>query len=209
MLLPDSGRWNLEQFAEAANRLLPHYLPDVRRDSRMSDAVNPRLVRHYTSLRLLDEPHKEGKEARYTRRHLLQLLVLRRLLAEGYATSAIAEVTSRPDEALESLLHGATQLEIAPSPPASNPALDYLQRLSSAPPPARSGHPPNPSWTHAEPSLLPPDPKPEAATRWTRSTIRPGLEIHLSEHFRFPRTPSERAALLRDLEQLLQDNKRK
>ena len=92
--------WTLEEFVTVLNRLLPQFLPD-RPDSSDSsasipsksphgvrDTLTPRLVRHYTSQGLVDEPQKLGRSARYGYRHLLQLLLVRRLLREGYSTQA-------------------------------------------------------------------------------------------------------------------------
>ena len=72
-----------------ANDLLPQFLPEEKAHTRVREEVTSRLIRHYTSQGLLDEPLKEGRVARYTYRHLLQLLVVRRLLTEGYGASAI------------------------------------------------------------------------------------------------------------------------
>ena len=80
--LPGSWTGTLDEFAEIANTLLPQYLP-LDRSSRAGDEVNPRLIRHYTTQGLLDPPLKEGREARYVLRHLLQLLALRSLMAGG------------------------------------------------------------------------------------------------------------------------------
>ncbi|HZJ09143.1 MAG TPA: hypothetical protein VFD39_05570, partial [Trueperaceae bacterium] len=72
------GAWSLDEFVEHTNRLLPELLPKES-SKRAADPVNQRLVRHYATQGLLDEPLKEGREARYLYRHLLQLLVVRRL----------------------------------------------------------------------------------------------------------------------------------
>lgn len=133
-----NSEWDLEAFVQVANDLLPQYLPpasDTR--SRNSEAVNPRLVRYYTTQGVLDRPARQGREARYTYRHLLQLLVVRRLLTEGYSTTAIQPITTEKSDAdLEALLQGGIQITVE----AANPALAFLQSLkarkaSSSPPP--------------------------------------------------------------------------
>lgn len=141
--------WDLEVFVQVANNLLPQYLPsstDSR--SRPAEAVNPRLVRYYTTQGVLDRPARQGREARYTYRHLLQLLVVRRLLAEGYSTTAIQPITGEKSNAdLEALLQGGMQITVE----AVNPALAFLQSLKaqkapSSPPPPSSrppGQPPS------------------------------------------------------------------
>lgn len=108
------ARYSLDELVAVANRLLPRFLPQERRGSKLNEAVNPRLVRHLSTLGLLDEAGREGREARYEHRHLLQLLVARRLMAQGYSTGAIKKLTrgARDDE-LEALLHGGAQLTVA------------------------------------------------------------------------------------------------
>ncbi len=103
-------RLSLLDFVEQANHLLPRFLPESSIDSRQREEVNVRLVRHMTTLGLLDEALREGREARYTGTHLLQLLVVRRLMAEGYTTGAIKKLIAGASiERLEALLEGEAQ----------------------------------------------------------------------------------------------------
>ncbi|WP_027481276.1 MerR family transcriptional regulator, partial [Deinococcus pimensis] len=98
--VPEDWSGGLEDLVDIANALLPDVLP-TDRSGRAKDEVNARLVRHYTTERLLDEPARVGREARYTRRHLLQLLALRKLMASGYGTSAVrGGLRSRSDRDL-------------------------------------------------------------------------------------------------------------
>lgn len=121
--------WSLEEFVNVANELLPQYLPATKGNTRVREEINPRLVRHYTSLGMLDEPQKEGKYALYIYRHLLQILVVRRLLSEGVGANAIDRLAKEKTNAeLENLLTGGVQLEVTPS----NPALAYLQQLKKS-----------------------------------------------------------------------------
>ena len=81
--------WSLEELVQVANELLPQFLPDEKAHTRVREEVAPRLIRHYTSQGMLDEPLREGREAKYVYRHLLQVLLVRRLLTEGYGASVI------------------------------------------------------------------------------------------------------------------------
>lgn len=133
--------WSLDEFAQAANQWLPRFLPEERANTRVREEVNPRLIRQYTTWGLIDPPTKEGREARYAYRHLLQLLVTRRLLAEGYATAVIHKLmANQADESLETMLDGGAQagMEVQAS---VNPAIAFLQGLAgrskpASPPPA-------------------------------------------------------------------------
>lgn len=195
-----AARWTLDELVETANRLLPDHLPDAPREGRFRDEVNARLVRHYATQRLLDEPEREGREARYSYRHLLQLLALRKLMAQGYGTTALADLTARTDTELESLLEGGARLEVAP-----NPALAQLQRIRERAATGPASQTPSysidldsPSGASAGPAAsTPPSP------RWTRLDVAPGIELHVSEHARIPDSPAEREPLLRIIERHL------
>jgi DNA-binding transcriptional MerR regulator len=146
-------QWSLEEFVTVANEFLPQFLPQVDLASRVQETVNPRLVRHYTTQGVLDKPLKQGREARYVYRHLLQLLLLRRLLSEGYSAGSLLHLTvGKADQELESLLLGGAQLTVQ----SANPALAFLaqvrdrtllnslsKKAAPVPPPA-AGPPPAP-----------------------------------------------------------------
>ncbi len=194
--------WSLDEFVEVLNPLLPQFLPVQKTRGRVREFVTPRLVRYYTSQNLVDEPLKVGREARYTYRHLLQMLLVRRLLAEGYGTSAIQPLISgKPDSELESLLQGGAQLTVE----TTNPALAFLQQVQQ-----RQSQAALPPHAFATPAALAPDDEaiqradslplpmlPDAApTQWIRLEILPGLEIHVRDDFQLPVSPQEEANLL-------------
>lgn len=195
-------QWALDDFVEVANQLLPQFLPDGGAESRIQETVNARLVRHYSTNGLLDKPLKQGREARYTYRHLLQLLVLRRLLAEGYSSSAIGQLVShKTNHNLEVLLQGGAQLTVE----AANPALAFLAQVQ-----ARSAKPMPPQAPVAMAGMAPrsappPSPSPSAPTpsHWVRHPLLEGLELHIRDDFRYPTTPQERDALLHLIAQVL------
>lgn len=194
-------QWALEDFVEVANQLLPQFLPDGGAESRIQETVNARLVRHYSTNGLLDKPFKLGREARYTYRHLLQVLLLRRLLAEGYSSGAVGQlIANKTNHDLEVLLQGGAQLTVE----AANPALAFLAQVQ-----ARSAEPvspvPPPPVAGMAPSAPPPSasPSPPISSRWVRHPLLEGLELHIREDFRYPTTPQERDALLQLVAQVL------
>lgn len=209
-------QWSLEEFVDVANQLLPDFLPETSdADSRDRDSVNPRLVRYYTTQGLLNKPLKQGREARYHYRHLLQLLLLRRLLAEGYSTSSLGTLTrDKPDGDLEALLQGGVQLTVE----TANPALAFLASVrdrsplrgaapaakASAPPPPAAPAPGNRRFAASRPAPAPPpsasDPE---ASRWYRQEILDGLELHMRDDFDYPASPHERELLLQLIAQRL------
>jgi DNA-binding transcriptional MerR regulator len=153
----------LETLVVHANALLPRYLPAEKASDKVRDEVNARLVRHYTTAGLIDEPAKEGREARYGFRHLLQVLVVRRLLQEGCASAAVFRLTSgRSNEELENLLDSGL------TPSDSNPATEFLRGLR----PQLSGNRAN-QRSNTRPRTDP------SASAWERHPVTPGVELHL------------------------------
>lgn len=55
---------------------------------------NERLLRHYVSVGVVDKPLREGRDANYGFRHLVQYIAARRLLAEGFTLAKIASYTA-------------------------------------------------------------------------------------------------------------------
>lgn len=148
--------WNIDELVEQANRAAQASSPGD------ADEVNVRLVRHYASIKLIDEPGKLGKEARYGARHLRQILLVRKLLSSGYGTAAIGEFARQAtNEQLDQLVAGRLELTIK-----SNPALEYLQQIRNRQPNA----------------------KPNAAVVsdgcYHKLTLEPGLEIHVEQGFK-------------------------
>jgi DNA-binding transcriptional MerR regulator len=66
---------------------------------------NERLLRHYVSIGVVDKPAREGRDALYGFRHLVQFVAARRLLAEGFPLAKIANYTAVvPTDALTAYL---------------------------------------------------------------------------------------------------------
>lgn len=200
--------WGLDSFVDTANRVLPQFLPTTEGDRPSSELVNPRLVRYYTTQGVLDRPQRVGREARYRYRHLLQLLVVRRLLQEGYSTSAIQPITTeKSNQALESLLQGGMQVTIE----AANPALAFLQSVQERSPSpsqaARSASLPSPSASpmarSSARSRSADSSDTETISHWRRVEILTGLEIQVRDDFVPPSTPQELENLLQLMAQKL------
>jgi DNA-binding transcriptional MerR regulator len=180
--------WTLEEFAQVINVLLPQYLPEEKLNARVREEITPRLIRHYTTLNMLDAPLKEGREARYTYRHLLQILIVRRLLIDGHSTGAIDQLATTSSNAeLEAVLEGGVQFTISPS----NMAMAYLKQIA-------------PLDTSVQTTQISPRTDNESTShQWSRVEIFPGLELHVRSDFAFPVSPQEQENLLRHLQQKL------
>ena len=189
-------QWSLEEFVEAVNQYLPQFLPLSGTDARVQEAVNARLVRHYASQGLIDKPLRAGREARYGYRHLLQLLLVRRLLMEGYSSTAIDRLAvEKTNDELEALLQGGIQLTLE----TANPALAFLQAVERR---QESGH------RQRAVRKAPPSPQEQiagaAASRWTRIELMPGLEVQVRDDFVPPKSQFEWQSLFELLRRRLE-----
>jgi DNA-binding transcriptional MerR regulator len=80
--------WTIEDLGEAvAAALASDYVGQA--SGRIREVPDRRTIRYYTTLGLIDRPALRGRTALYGRRHLLQLVAIKRLQAEG---SSLAEV---------------------------------------------------------------------------------------------------------------------
>lgn len=70
-----------------------------------TEKLTERLIRYYASEGVLDKPDRLGREAAYHFRHLLQLLIARRLVDEGVSLVAISKFNlNKTTEELEKAL---------------------------------------------------------------------------------------------------------
>ena len=146
-LLTDRPDFDLDRLVVVANELLPDLLPATS-DARVTVEVDPRLVRYYTTQGVLESPLRVGREARYTVDHLLQLLALRRLLADGVVSTSIGrEIVEKEREELLAIIEGRTRLALDVSADARAEALGRIAAIrsrlaGSAPPPSAETPPP-------------------------------------------------------------------
>ncbi|WP_157530089.1 helix-turn-helix domain-containing protein [Microtetraspora niveoalba] len=133
--------WTIGELAEQAAALLG---AEPRRNGRVREVPNARLIRWYTTIGLLDPPlARRGRVALYSRRHLLQLVAIKRRQAEGLSIAAIqTELTGATDGMLERVagLSGAPG-----TPPMSAPEAvpGIAAPVGTAGPPGRGNDPPD------------------------------------------------------------------
>jgi DNA-binding transcriptional MerR regulator len=114
--------WSLHEFVDEVNALLPDVIPSAAAKGKL--ALNARLVRHYTTEGVLPRPLKDGVEARYDTDHLVRVLALRRLLAEGYPSNVAGDfLRSHDRETLARFLLGELRLglDLAAGGPTATP----------------------------------------------------------------------------------------
>lgn len=155
--------------------------------AQLGEEISPRTVRLYATQGLVDRPGRDGRSAVYGRRHLLQLLLIRSLAQRGLSLAAIAPLSGLGNGELEqqlSQLEGDSGSTASPSAtaagtPETNEALAYLRSLA-------------PSASPQAASLLPMLGSPlsrgsrDAASRWHRFTLAPGVELQIRESVAIP-----------------------
>jgi DNA-binding transcriptional MerR regulator len=114
--------WTLDELsARAALALAVDYAGAP--NGRVRDVPDVRTVRYYTTLGLLDRPGQmRGRTALYGRRHLLQLVAIKRLQAQGMTLQQVQErLLGRPDRELEAIarLPDEAAATDVPAPPAA------------------------------------------------------------------------------------------
>jgi DNA-binding transcriptional MerR regulator len=208
--------WSLDEFVAEVNRLLPEVVPGDAA-ARGKAEVNARLVRHYATEGALPKPLKEGAEARYDGDHLVRMLALRRLLAEGFPSALAGAFLRRHDrEYLARFLLGELRLDLDLVPGGAQvdvdrPTMSAGARARLAALRARAGLPPlaaapvdedeaigasafaAPSMASApfddEAPRLADAPVADGVT-WTRYPLLHGLELHVRDDFVDPVTPA-------------------
>jgi len=77
-------RWRLEELVQLAARALDAAPYEGQTSGRIRDVPDARTVRYYTTIGVLDRPlEMRGRTAYYGRRHLLQIVAVKRLQARG------------------------------------------------------------------------------------------------------------------------------
>ncbi|MEI6427869.1 MAG: helix-turn-helix domain-containing protein [Pseudanabaena sp. ELA607] len=174
-----SGKqWTLEELAIIANEMLPQVLPalkpNAKLNTKLSEEITPRLIRYYTNQGVLDDPIREGKYAFYNQRHLLQLLVCRRLLTEGFTVAVIQAIAKhKTNDDLEAMLTGGIEFN-----------------LSAAQADTQSKNLEN-------------DNQKIVTSQWLRIQIREGVEIHWRSDVTLPQTSLEYQHFLAEVERSL------
>jgi DNA-binding transcriptional MerR regulator len=119
------ARWTIEELGQAVEAVLSQDGP-IQESGRIRDVPDRRTIRYYTTLGLIDRAAAmRGRTALYGRRHLEQLVAIKRLQAEGLSLAEVqatlAGITpqklralARVPESFEMPIHVTAASEIAP-----------------------------------------------------------------------------------------------
>ena len=182
-----------ELAGEAARILTESGLAQER--GTVSEVPDERTIRYYLAEGLVPPAEdKQGTASVFGYRHLLQLLVVKKLQSEHLPIRKIRDlVDGRTERELERLLgaEGSTAVK--------NEALSYLEKLLMKPT-APLSSPPAPQAASMEalssPAPAPPQRSPASigSGTWSRIEIEPGLELHIHDQYQ---PPSEARGLRR------------
>jgi|ERR1044071_2253427 DNA-binding transcriptional MerR regulator len=180
-----------ELAGEAARILTESGLAQGR--GTVSEVPDERTVRYYLTEGLVPPADdKQGTASVFGYRHLLQLLVVKKLQSQHLPIRQIRElVDGRTERELERLLgtDGSTAVK--------NEAMSYLEKLLTRPtsPPPPSPQPPQAvrqalSMDAQSSSAQPAPQSPQASVgggTWARIELEPGLELHVHDKYQPPR----------------------
>lgn len=123
--------WTMDELVERVREALPRLVSGAQPRWQVTDVPDARTVRYYVSLGLVDQPHgKRGTFALYGRKHLLQVLAVKKLQAEYLPIRKIeALLADRDEAALEKLLGGAVALAelVRAAPAAAKPGAAWVR----------------------------------------------------------------------------------
>lgn len=109
-------KMRLPAFVERVNSMTDRFGPKRgNEDGRVTEEFTERTVRHYQSKGIIDPPEKEGKEAIYGFRHVLQALLIRRMLIRKIPADKIATMLEgKENEVYVHLLTKGIKMSVGP-----------------------------------------------------------------------------------------------
>jgi DNA-binding transcriptional MerR regulator len=115
-----SETWTIGELAERAAAALAGEAGQGTGDGRIRAVPNERLIRWYTTIGLVDPPlARRGRVALYGRRHLMQLVAIKRRQAAG---RSIAEIQAELAGATDAVLADIARIPPSALAPAARPA---------------------------------------------------------------------------------------
>jgi DNA-binding transcriptional MerR regulator len=119
LLRMDEAPWTLSELAEEVAAVLRGY--EAAANGQVRAVPDERSIRYYTTLGLLDRPAAmRGRTALYGKRHLAQVVAIKRMQAAGRSLADIADVLPTIDDTTLGRVSGVAVPRRSP-PPAARP----------------------------------------------------------------------------------------
>ncbi|WP_310768080.1 MerR family transcriptional regulator [Mycobacterium sp. Z3061] len=136
--MPEQAAWTLDELVGRVSAALSSAAYPGSPNGRVRELPDRRAVRWYTTTGLVDRPIMQGRNAAYRTRHLLQIVAVKRLQAQGLSLAEIqAKLVGANDETLRRIADVPDELITAEQslrPPAA--AAGRSSRFWAEPPPA-------------------------------------------------------------------------
>jgi DNA-binding transcriptional MerR regulator len=130
----DAAPWTIDELASQVAAVLADDAYPGAPNGRVRDVPDQRAIRWYATRGLVDRPAgMRGRTALYGRRHLLQLVAVKRLQARGHSLAEVqAQLTGATDETLSEIAELPTGAPV--EAPAPDRARFWAERPAVAPP---------------------------------------------------------------------------
>ncbi|MHC4398691.1 MAG: helix-turn-helix domain-containing protein [Planctomycetota bacterium] len=94
-----SDTWKIDRLAHIVAEALGTAAYEGQRSARVRDVPDKRTIRYYTTLGILDRPlEMRGRVAYYGRRHVMQIVAIKRLQAKGLPLVEVQQVLAAADD---------------------------------------------------------------------------------------------------------------
>jgi DNA-binding transcriptional MerR regulator len=129
--------WTIEDLCQLAVAALEAVEYEGQPTARVRGAPDKRTIRYYTTLGLLDRPTEmRGRVAYYGRRHVLQLVAIKRLQAKGLSLAQVQESLAGADTSRLARWAAVPESFWEKHQPEPPPPLNPDELLKASPPPA-------------------------------------------------------------------------
>lgn len=120
--MPEQAGWTLDELVGRVCAALAGAAYPGSPNGRVRDLPDRRAVRWYATTGLVDRPVMQGRNAIYRTRHLLQIVAVKRLQAQGHSLAEIqATLAGATDETLRRLADMPDETTGEPAAPAAVP----------------------------------------------------------------------------------------
>lgn len=127
--MPEQAAWTLDELVGRVSAALAAAAYPGSPNGRVRELPDRRAVRWYTTTGLVDRPVMQGRSAIYHARHLLQIVAVKRLQAQGFSLAEIqAKLAGATDEMLRRFAEVPDELMTAEPAQVAPPAADTGRR---------------------------------------------------------------------------------